>query len=116
MADRNRRSNVVFGDKRGEYNRGMWVSATRSVQTSVAEAGIRPEHAAKKKQEREKVANMKKALQTSSLVLGSANHDETTWKSSNYRPPLTREQQDAARGKLDPEVARRIKKSKCVLR
>jgi hypothetical protein len=112
MADKNCKSNIVFGDKRDDYNGGMWVSSTRSVQTAVAVSSANPAQAKKMAEERERVAEMKKGLQTSSLHFGSANHDESTWQSSNYQKPLTQEEQEEGRGKLDPKVAARISKSK----
>ena len=112
MADKARQSNIVMGDRRSNYNRGMWVSATRSVQTSVADSSKDPKHYAKLQEERQNTAKMKAQLQSSSLVLGSANDDERTWKSHNSRKPYTRAEQDAARGQLDPVVAGRLKKSK----
>jgi len=109
-----RRSNVVFGDPRPQYNQGLWVSATKSTQSSVAQSSKGSEHIRKLKEEREKTAQMKRALQASSLQLGNSQLTEKSWKSTSHRPEFSAEQRAAARGQLDPAVARRIKVSKYV--
>lgn len=115
MSDKIRTSNVMFGDKRNKYNLGMWVSQTKSVQLSVANATEGSKAVKTRQAEAERVKEMKRKLQESSLTLGTASNNESTWRSTNARTPFTAQEQRDARGKLDPVVARRISQSKFVL-
>ena len=110
MADKMRKSNVVFGDPRYK----SYVSVTRSTQSSVANSskGVAAQH--EREAEREKVASMKRGLQASTVQLGDDSLDESTWRSTNKRDPYSRAEANAARGELDPAVSTRIRKSKSV--